>query len=109
LVRAGDVGERSWSCFDSFEKGGPAAALLKEREKVEITWTYPSPPVLGGAPVSPAAMVRADVVKVRRMAVERAALVKDVRSILVKGDSDCLGGRRRRCTGEFLFWLLYTW
>jgi hypothetical protein len=44
--------------------------------------THPVPPVLGGAPVSPAAMVRAEVVKVRRMAVERAALVMDVRSIL---------------------------
>lgn len=46
--------------------------------------TYPLPPVLGGAPVSPSAMTRVVVVKalVEVRSEGRASLVMDVRSIL---------------------------
>lgn len=45
--------------------------------------TYPWPPVLGGAPVSPSPMARAVVVNAARRGRRAAVLVRVVRSILV--------------------------
>lgn len=45
-------------------------------------YTYPWPPVLGGAPVSPSAMARAVVEKVARRGRKAAVLVKVVRSMM---------------------------
>lgn len=57
-------------------------------------WTYPAPPVLGGAPVSPSAMTRAVVVKVAREARRRgcraAVLTTEVRIIAVSDNYGCL-------------------
>jgi hypothetical protein len=47
-------------------------------------FTYPWPPALGGAPVSPAAMARALVTKVALRGRRAAVLVKVVRSILMR-------------------------
>ena len=44
--------------------------------------TYPAPPVLGGAPVSPAAMTRVVVAKVRESRAGRASLAMEVRIIV---------------------------
>ena len=51
--------------------------------------THPWPPVLGGAPVSPAPMRRAEVAKVRLASAGRTALVMVVRSMLA-GLGNCL-------------------
>lgn len=60
--------------------------------------THPWPPVLGGAPVSPAAMARAVVVKAARRGRKAAVLMKVVRSML--GNWQCLvwweSGKRGR-------------
>lgn len=51
--------------------------------KMESFFTYPAPPVLGGAPVSPSLMARAVVLKAARMGRKTAVLVRVVRSIFV--------------------------
>lgn len=50
---------------------------------LSIFSTYPEPPVLGGAPVSPWLMARAVVLKAARMGRKTAVLVRVVRSILM--------------------------
>jgi hypothetical protein len=64
------------------DPNGKRRAGLRE---LGVLVAHPSPPVLGGAPVSPSAMARAVVVKVARRGRIAAVLVKTGRSILGGG------------------------